>query len=148
MFVTYCYISSAPLIKFSSDLKLGCYMKIPPKLPFKVQMAATLVSSVTQVGVLHWMFNYIPNICTPDAINGFSRPLARVHFNGSILWIVVGPQRFFGEGALYRPPVWAFLVGFVARSLSWLDVRLQVKVYGGKPSCLCCLVARAGYHQL
>ena len=95
-------------------------MKIPPKLLFKVQMVATLVSSVTQIGVLNWMFYHIPNICTPEAINGFTCPIARVHFNGSILWGVVGPQRFFGEGALYRPLVWAFLIGFVAPILIWL----------------------------
>ena len=114
VFVTYCYISSAQGIKFSSDLKLGHYMKIPPKLLFKVQMAATLVSSFTQIGVLNWMFLYIPGICTPQAINGFICPIARVHFNGSILWGVVGPKRFFGQGALYRPLVWSFLVGAIA----------------------------------
>ena len=95
-------------------------MKIPPKLLFKVQMVATLISSITQIGVLNWMFNNIPNICTPEAINGFTCPIARVHFNGSILWGVVGPQRFFGEGALYRPLVWAFLLGFIAPIIIWL----------------------------
>lgn len=120
VFVTYCYISSAQGIKFSSDLKLGHYMKIPPKLLFKVQMVATLVSSVTQIGVLNWMFIHVPNICTPEAINGFTCPIARVHFNGSILWGVVGPKRFFGAGALYRPLIWAFLVGFIAPIIIWL----------------------------
>jgi len=120
VFVTYCYISSAQGIKFCSDLKLGHYMKIPPKLLFKVQMVATLVSSITQIGVLNWMFSHIPNICTAEAINGFTCPIARVHFNGSILWGVVGPQRFFGEGALYRPLIWAFLVGFIAPVVIWL----------------------------
>lgn len=43
----------SPRIKFSSDLKLGHYMKIRPKLLFKVQMVATLISSVTQIGVLN-----------------------------------------------------------------------------------------------
>ncbi|KAL8711267.1 MAG: hypothetical protein Q9225_007145 [Loekoesia sp. 1 TL-2023] len=114
VFTTYCYISSAQGVKFSSDLKLGHYMKIPPKLLFQVQVIATLVSSFTQIGVLNWMFANIPSLCSPDAINGFSCPLARVHFNGSILWGVVGPQRFFGPGALYRPLIWFFLVGAVA----------------------------------
>ncbi|KAL9025471.1 MAG: hypothetical protein Q9196_005713 [Gyalolechia fulgens] len=114
VFTTYCYISSAQGVKFSSDLKLGHYMKIPPKLLFQVQMLATLVSSFTQVGVLNWMFANIPSLCSPDAINGFSCPLARVHFNGSILWGVVGPKRFFGPGALYRPLIWFFLVGAIA----------------------------------
>lgn len=123
VFVTYCYISSAQGIKFSSDLKLGHYMKIPPRLLFSVQMVATLVSSITQIGVLNWMFAYIPNICIPEAINGFTCPIARVHFNGSILWGVVGPQRFFGAGTLYRPLIWAFLVGAIAPIGVWLRGR-------------------------
>ena len=100
-------------------------MKIPPKQLFAVQMAATLVSSVTQIGVLNWMFVSVPGICTPQAINGFVCPIARVHFNGSILWGVVGPKRFFGEGALYRHLVWAFLVGAVAPVAIWLLARKQ-----------------------
>ncbi|KAK8090947.1 hypothetical protein PG994_000452 [Apiospora phragmitis] len=95
VFVTYGYISSAQGIKFAADLKLGHYMKIPPQILFKVQMVATIVSSLTQIAVLNWMFANVPGICTPDAINGFTCPIARVHFNGSILWGVVGPAKFF-----------------------------------------------------
>ena len=120
VFVTYAYISSAQGVKFSSDLKLGHYMKIPPKILFTVQMVATIVSSLTQVGVLNWAFVNIAGICTPEAVNGFTCPLARVHFNGSILWGVVGPQRFFGEGALYRHLIWGFAIGAVAPAIVWL----------------------------
>lgn len=114
VFVTYGYITSTQGLKFSSDLKLGHYMKIPPKILFNIQLSATVVSSLTQIGVLNWMLGNIPGICTPDAMSGFTCPIARVHFNGSILWGVVGPKRFFGPGALYRPLVWAFLVGALA----------------------------------
>lgn len=127
VFVTYCYISSAQGVKFSSDLKLGHYMKIPPKLLFKVQMVATLVSSCVQITVLNWMFINIPGICTPQAINGFNCPIARVHFNGSILWGVVGPQRFFGPDALYRHLVWAFLIGAVSPVLLWIICKRRKK---------------------
>jgi OPT family small oligopeptide transporter len=127
VFVTYCYISSAQGIKFSSDLKLGHYMKIPPRLLFSVQMLATLVSSLTQIGVLNWMFVYVPRICTPEAINGFNCPIARVHFNGSILWGVVGPTRFFGPGALYRHLIWAFLIGAIAPIFVYLLGRRHKK---------------------
>jgi OPT family small oligopeptide transporter len=123
VFVTYCYISSAQGIKFSSDLKLGHYMKIPPRLLFAVQMLATLVSSLTQISVLNWSFTHIPGLCTSQALNGFNCPLARVHFNGSILWGVVGPTRFFGPHALYRPLIWAFLLGALAPILIWLIAR-------------------------
>jgi OPT family small oligopeptide transporter len=114
VFTTYGYITSTQGLKFSSDLKLGHYMKIPPKILFNLQLSATIISSLTQIGVLNWMLAFIPGICTPEAINGFTCPIARVHFNGSILWGVVGPARFFGPGALYRPLVWAFLIGFIA----------------------------------
>ncbi|KAJ4418976.1 hypothetical protein N0V82_005201 [Gnomoniopsis sp. IMI 355080] len=114
VFVTYGYISSAQGVKFAADLKLGHYMKIPPRILFWVQMVATIVSSLTQIGVLNWMFANVPGICTVEAINGFTCPLARVHFNGSILWGVVGPSEFFGPGATYRPLVWCFLIGAIA----------------------------------
>ena len=123
VFTTYLYISSSQGVKFSSDLKLGHYMKIPPKLMFSVQVIATLVSSITQIGVLNWMFVNIDGICTPEAINGFNCPLARVHFNGSILWGVVGPYRFFAPDALYRKLIWAFAVGAVCPVIVWLLAR-------------------------
>ncbi|KAF2843376.1 OPT-domain-containing protein [Patellaria atrata CBS 101060] len=127
VFVTYGYITSTQGLKFSSDLKLGHYMKIPPRILFYLQLSATVISSMTQIGVLNWMLANIPGICTPDAINGFNCPIARVHFNGSILWGVVGPQRFFGPGALYRPLVWAFLIGALAPIVLWYIARNKRK---------------------
>jgi OPT family oligopeptide transporter len=123
VFVTYGYISSAQGVKFSADLKLGHYMKIPPRILFLVQMAATIVSSITQIGVLNWMFANVPNICTPQAINGFTCPLARVHFNGSILWGVVGPGEFFGPNATYHILVYCFPIGAITPIILWLYAR-------------------------
>ncbi|KAH7400729.1 OPT oligopeptide transporter protein-domain-containing protein [Phaeosphaeria sp. MPI-PUGE-AT-0046c] len=123
VFTTFGYISSTQGLKFASDLKLGHYMKIPPRILFKLQLSVTIISSLAQIGVLNWMLNYIPGICTPQAINGFNCPIARVHFNGSILWGVVGPKRFFGPGALYRPLVWAFLVGAISPIPIWYFAR-------------------------
>ncbi|KAI8629219.1 OPT-domain-containing protein [Xylariaceae sp. FL1651] len=123
VFVTYGYISSAQGIKFAADLKLGHYMKIPPRILFWVQMVATIISSITQIAVLNWMFRNVPGICTPSAINGFTCPIARVHFNGSILWGVVGPAEFFGPNATYHPLVWCFLIGAVAPIPLWLYAR-------------------------
>jgi OPT family small oligopeptide transporter len=123
VFVTYGYISSAQGIKFASDLKLGHYMKIPPRILFSVQIVATLVSSVTQIGVLNWMFVNVAGLCTPEAVNGFTCPIARVHFNGSILWGVVGPGEFFGPQALYRWLVYCFPLGALLPIPLWLYSR-------------------------
>ena len=123
LFVTYGYISSAQGIKFSADLKLGHYMKIPPRILFNVQIVATIVASLSQIFVLNWMFANVPNICRPDASNGFICPLARVHFNGSILWGAIGPQKFFGPYATYASLVWCFPIGAIAPILLWLYAR-------------------------
>ena len=123
VFVTYGYISSAQGLKFSSDLKLGHYMKIPPRTMFTVQVVATLVSSVTQIAVLNWMFANVGGLCTSDAVNGFTCPIARVHFNGSILWGVVGPGEFFGPDAVYRWLVWFFPLGAALPIPLWLYSR-------------------------
>ncbi|KAH6996142.1 OPT oligopeptide transporter protein-domain-containing protein [Ilyonectria sp. MPI-CAGE-AT-0026] len=123
VFVTYGYISSAQGIKFASDLKLGHYMKIPPRILFSVQVVATVVSSFTQIGVLNWMFANIRGICTSEAINGFTCPIARVHFNGSILWGVVGPHEFFGPKAIYRSLIWFFPLGALLPIPLWLYSR-------------------------
>lgn len=121
VFVNYSYIASAQGIKFSADLKLGHYMKIPPRLLFGVQIAATLLSSLSQIAVLNWTFTHLPDLCAPTAPNGFTCPLARVHFNGSILWGLVGPSRFFlGPTALYRHLIWAFPLGALAPPLCYL----------------------------
>lgn len=119
VFVMYGYITSTQGLKFSSDLKLGHYMKIPPRLLFTIQMVATIIGCLTQIGVLNWAFANIPGICTENALNGFSCPIARVHFNGSILWGVVGPSRFFGRSELYHPLVYAFLIGAIAPVIIW-----------------------------
>ncbi|KAF4976403.1 hypothetical protein FZEAL_6933 [Fusarium zealandicum] len=123
VFVTYGYISSAQGIKFASDLKLGHYMKIPPRILFSVQVVATVVSSLTQIGVLNWMFVNVKGLCTSEAINGFTCPIARVHFNGSILWGVVGPSEFFGPNAIYRSLVWFFPLGALLPIPLWLYSR-------------------------
>ncbi|RDA95233.1 hypothetical protein CP533_1931 [Ophiocordyceps camponoti-saundersi (nom. inval.)] len=123
VFVTYGYISSAQGIKFAADLKLGHYMKIPPRIMFLVQIVATLVSSLTQIGVLNWMFANVAGLCTTEAVNGFTCPIARVHFNGSILWGVVGPAEFFGGKAIYRALVWCFPLGAFLPVPLWLYAR-------------------------
>ena len=95
-------------------------MKIPPRLLFSVQMVATIISSLVQIGVLNWMFANVRGICTSEALNGFTCPIARVHFNGSILWGLVGPGKFFGKEGIYRPLLWGFLAGAVAPVGIWL----------------------------
>ncbi len=59
MFKTWGYITMAQALTFSSDFKLGHYMKIPPRPMFCAQIVATIIAGTVQLGVQSWMFTNI-----------------------------------------------------------------------------------------
>lgn len=114
LFKTYGYISVSQATTFSGDLKLGHYMKVPPRIMFAAQTIASVVSCFVVVLVQAWMFENIPDICTDQQEHGFICPSSNTFATASLIWGGVGPARFFGPGALYYPLVFFFLIGAVA----------------------------------
>lgn len=55
----------AQSIQFSSDLKLGHYMKIPPRTMFTAQVIATIIGCLVALGVNDWQLANIKDICSP-----------------------------------------------------------------------------------
>jgi hypothetical protein len=49
----------AQALTFTSDFKLGHYMKVPPRVMFLAQVIATVVAGTVQLGVQAWMFTNI-----------------------------------------------------------------------------------------
>ncbi|KNG45309.1 opt family small oligopeptide transporter [Stemphylium lycopersici] len=105
------YISGVKGLAFAQDLKLGIYCNIPPRKLFAAQLTGLIIGSLTQVSVVNWALTHIPHICTADAVNGFTCPFSRTHFNTSLIWGAVGPRRFFAKSALYHPLLYFFLLG-------------------------------------
>ncbi len=60
MFKTYGYITMSQALTFTSDFKLGHYMKIPPRPMFCAQVVATMLAGTVQLAVQAWMFDHIP----------------------------------------------------------------------------------------
>lgn len=58
----------AQALTFSSDFKLGHYMKIPPRSMFWSQIVATVVAGTVQLGVQAWMFTNITYVWFYDSI--------------------------------------------------------------------------------
>ncbi|KAJ6605339.1 small oligopeptide transporter [Mycena vulgaris] len=94
-------------LTFTSDFKLGHYMKIPPRPMFWSQVVATIIAGTVQLGVQAWMFTNIDNICAPDQRDGFICPSTEVFGTASIIW---------GIQAL----VFFFLVGAAAPLITWI----------------------------
>ncbi|KAJ7474035.1 OPT oligopeptide transporter [Mycena latifolia] len=118
MFKTWGYITMAQALTFTSDFKLGHYMKIPPRPMFWSQVVATIVAGTVQLGVQAWMFTNINNICAPNQKDGFICPSTEVFGTASIIG-VIGPRLMFSKGQTYYPLVFFFLVGAAAPLIAW-----------------------------
>ncbi|KAF1933125.1 OPT superfamily oligopeptide transporter [Didymella exigua CBS 183.55] len=107
------YISGIKALQFSQDFKLGLYCGIPPRQLFIVQLVAICIATLAQVGVLNWALTNISGVCTSAAVNGFTCPFSRTHFNTSTIWGAVGPRRFFSANATYHDLLYFFILGLM-----------------------------------
>ncbi|KAJ7738297.1 OPT oligopeptide transporter protein-domain-containing protein [Mycena olivaceomarginata] len=92
---------------FTSDFKLGHYMKIPPQVMFWCQIVATTVAATVQLGVQTWMFANIENVCSPNQKDRFICPGVEVFGTASIIG--------FTEALLFFP-----LIGVGAPLVTWI----------------------------
>ncbi|KXG47533.1 Oligopeptide transporter OPT superfamily [Penicillium griseofulvum] len=108
---------------FAQDLKLGQYMKIPPRVLFFGQIYASLLATATQTGVLRWMMGHISDLCKPTNKQRFTCNDAKVMYNASLIWGTIGPQRMFQSGQVYNGLMYFFLIGPVVTVLVYLIYR-------------------------
>lgn len=123
LFKIYGRISTVHALSFLADLKLGHYMKIPPRCMYTAQLVGTVVAGVVNLAVAWWMLGSIDNICDVEALHPDSPwtcPKYRVTFDASVIWGLIGPARLFGRHGLYRNLVWLFLAGAVLPVPVWL----------------------------
>lgn len=100
IFKVYGTIVTKQALDFSGHLKLGHYMKVPPRIMFIAQNAATIISCFVVVVVQRWSLDNIKDVCQPGQKNGFICPSSRVFAEASLLYGGVGPARLFGPGQL------------------------------------------------
>ncbi|KAF8023294.1 hypothetical protein BT93_F0709 [Corymbia citriodora subsp. variegata] len=127
LFKIYGRISTVHALSFLSDLKLGQYMKIPPRCMYVAQLVGTIVAALVNLGVAWWMLESINDICDvegkhPDS--PWTCPKYRVTFDASVIWGLIGPRRLFGPGGLYRNLVWLFLIGAVLPVPIWVLTKI------------------------
>lgn len=113
IFKTIGFITSNQAVNFAADLKLGHYMKIPPRIMFTIQVVAAVIACIWVTVIQDWMFNNIEDLCTPDQKQGFICPGSTSFATASIIWGGVGPARIFSPGAPYSGLLWMFLIGAV-----------------------------------
>ncbi|KAH8922321.1 OPT-domain-containing protein [Atractiella rhizophila] len=111
VFKIYSVQSLLVAITFIQDLKLGHYMKVPPRVTFLIQIVATLIAGCVQIGVKEWLKASVHDLCSPDQRGRLVCPQSSVFYTASIIWGLIGPARQFGKGALYNSQLYFLLVG-------------------------------------
>ncbi|KAK7057674.1 OPT oligopeptide transporter protein-domain-containing protein [Favolaschia claudopus] len=120
MFKSYSVQTLTEATSFIQDLKLGHYVKVPPRASFLVQLIGTIVAAFLQIGVKTWIFSNVEDICSPTQSSQLTCPHNQVFFSASIIWGIIGPSRQFGPGTIYHPHVYALVIGAVLPIPFWL----------------------------
>jgi OPT family oligopeptide transporter len=100
IFKAIAYIGTNQAVGFAGDLKLGHYMKIPPRMMFMVQVVAAFVSCIVCVLIQDWMFANVVDFCTPHQPGRFVCPSTNTFATASLVWGGIGPARFLSPGKL------------------------------------------------
>jgi len=99
IFKTVGYMTIYQATGFAADLKLGHYMKVPPRIMFSIQIVPTVITCIWVPFIQDWMLNNIEDICTPQQKQGFICPASTIFATASVIFGAVGPQRLFSPGA-------------------------------------------------
>ncbi|KAG0050152.1 hypothetical protein BGZ83_005072 [Gryganskiella cystojenkinii] len=123
-FKTYGYIVNTQALAFTADLKLGHYMKIPPRTMFMAQVVSTILGGTINLATATWLLDTRPHICTKQGYP-FTCRSTNTFYSASIIWGAIGPARVFGslDRGLYGPVTWGFLVGALLPIPFWMAWR-------------------------
>ncbi|CAK7563528.1 MAG: hypothetical protein SEPTF4163_001397 [Sporothrix epigloea] len=123
MFKNYGYLCMSQALYFAQDLKLGHYMKVPPRTMFASQLVASIWSAIVQIAVMNWALGSISEVCSDTQVNSYTCPGAKVFFSASVIWGTVGPKRIFSGDALYHKLQYMWIVGALTPVVTWALAR-------------------------
>jgi len=115
-FKTYGYVTMSQCLMLVSDMKLGHYMKIPPKKLFIVQLYGTLIGALANYGVMKFIFDHrIDELrgLKPASTGQEDPRSSKVFYSASIIWGAFGSDRIFGSQSIYYPLYLFFLLGIL-----------------------------------
>lgn len=91
-------------LNYIFDMKVGHYMKVPPRSMFRAQAFAVIWLSIVQVAAYNFVRGNIDGVCTPDQPLGFTCPSARTFYNASVIWGLIVSSIHLRDG--YLKSIW------------------------------------------
>ncbi|PWN51001.1 hypothetical protein IE53DRAFT_374312 [Violaceomyces palustris] len=132
----YGYMSCAQALDLATDLKLGHYLKIPPKHMFLAQLLGTAIGCVVNLIVVRVVLD--PRSGYRDFLDGtkvdpsgqWDGRKVQIFRSASVIWGLIGPSEFFS--GQYKVLYWGFLLGLVLPLIPFFIHRIVVKRKGGR----------------
>ncbi|KAI9347802.1 OPT oligopeptide transporter protein-domain-containing protein [Zopfochytrium polystomum] len=136
-FKTLSYMSMHQGLFLVQDLKLGHYVKIPPRAMFTVQLVSTILAVTINVFTAFGIYEsfgrseteyidpnrkelgFVWNLQSADPPKGWNANNYVVFLNAGAIWGAIGPARFFGSESPYSSTLFGFLVGAVLPTIFW-----------------------------
>lgn len=100
VFKTYSVQSLLSAFTFVQDLKLGHYMKVPPRITYAVQIVAAILSAFTQIMVKRILEAAVPDLCAENQASNLVCPQNAVFYSSSIIWYIPRCSQSIDELAL------------------------------------------------
>jgi OPT family oligopeptide transporter len=122
-FKCYGYMATWQCKELLSDLKLGIYLKIPPRSMFTAQLWGTFVGGVFNYATMLLIINarreYLDgSVNDPSGLwTGLG---AQVLWGSALIYGALGPQRMFSSKGNYQFIYWGFLIGAIAPIIHWV----------------------------
>ncbi|RKP09680.1 OPT oligopeptide transporter protein-domain-containing protein [Thamnocephalis sphaerospora] len=116
MFKVYGTASLSQCMTLVGDMKLGRYMKVPPRQLFVAQLWGTVIGALVNYAALLWVLANKSDVlrgAARDPTQQWDARVTKVFYSSSVLWGAVGPSSVFGRDSPYRPLIWLFLVGLL-----------------------------------
>jgi OPT family small oligopeptide transporter len=123
LFKNWGYMLAYNGLNYVSDMKIGHYMKIPPRTMFSAQLFAVVWLSIVQIATYNFLRGNIEGICTSDQVNGLTCPNAHTFYNASVIWGLLGPAKIFSPGKLYSWVQWFWLIGAIMPVIQYFLAR-------------------------
>lgn len=89
LFKSWGYMTCANGLTYISDMKIGHYMKVPPRSMFAAQAFAVIWLSLVQTATYNFVFGNINKVCEEDQPQGLTCPNATTFYNASVIWGVI-----------------------------------------------------------
>ncbi|PNY24300.1 Sexual differentiation process protein isp4 [Tolypocladium capitatum] len=141
LFKSWGYMLTYNGIQYVTDMKVGHYMKIPPRSMFAAQAFAVIWLSFIQIVTFNFLLANVKDVCTPNQAQGITCPNARTFYNASVIWGVIvgtpfltirrklihvvlqGPRRVFGSGGILSWTNYFWLIGFALPVIQYFVAR-------------------------